>query len=134
MKTFYGSFADLLVVVHFLYVLFAVGGQVFILLGAILKWNGIRNPLFRIIHLAAVGLVAVEAATGIDCPLTEWEFDLRRLSGQVIERNISFIPRLVRLLIFYDLPHWVFTLMHIAFGLLVVFTYVLVPPKFRRRK
>lgn len=134
MEAFYGLLADLLVVVHFLYVLFAVGGQVFILLGAIGKWNGIRNPLFRVIHLSAVALVALEAATGIDCPLTVWEFDLRKLSGQMVEQNLSFIARLVRLVIFYNLPYWVFTLMHIAFGLLVVFTYVLIPPRFQRRK
>ncbi len=134
MKAFYGPLADLLVVIHFLYVLFAVGGQVFILLGAICKWNTIRSPLFRLSHLVAVGLVAVEAATGIECPLTVWEYDLRRLAGQAAERNLSFIARLVRMIIFYNFPHWVFTLMHIAFGLLVVFTCILVPPRFRRNK
>ena len=103
-------------------------------MGAIFRWKGIRNPLFRISHLVAVGLVAVEAATGINCPLTVWEYDLRQLTGQVVEKNLSFIARLVRLIIFYDFPPWVFTAMHIAFGLLVVFTYILIPPWFQRKK
>ena len=134
MKAFYGLFADVLVVIHFLYVLFAVGGQLFILLGAMGKWNAIRSALFRISHLVAVGLVAVEAATGIDCPLTVWEYDLRRLTGQAVEERLSFIARLVRPIIFYDFPHWVFTLMHLAFGLLVILTFILIPPQFQRKK
>lgn len=134
MKAFYGLFADMLLVVHFLYVLFAVGGQLFILLGVARKWGAIRNPFFRISHLAAVGLVAVEAATGIDCPLTVWEYDLRLLAGQAVEQHLSFIARLVRAIIFYNFPQWVFTVMHLAFGLLVIFTYILIPPKFLKER
>jgi hypothetical protein len=134
MKVPYALFADLIVVIHLFYVMFAVGGELFILLGAILKWKGITNVLFRVSHLVAVGLVAVEAATGINCPLTVWEYDLRQLTGQMVEKNLSFIARLVRLIIFYNFPAWVFTGMHIAFGLLVIFTYVLIPPKLHRKK
>ena len=134
MKAFYGLSADLIVAIHFLYVLFAVGGQAFILLGAVCRWGAIRLPSFRISHLAAVALVALEAATGIDCPLTVWEYDLRQLAGQGVERNLSFVARLMRALIFYDFPQWVFTVVHIAFGLLVVSTFVLIPPHFRGKK
>ena len=134
MQALYRLCADLIAVAHFFYVLFAVGGQAFILLGAFCKWRAIKNALFRISHLLAVGLVALEAALGIDCPLTLWENDLRRLGGQAIEQNLSFIGRLVRLIIFYDFPRWVFTVMHIVFGLLVVLTFVLIPPRFPRRK
>ncbi len=134
MKPGYALLADLIVIIHLFYVLFAVGGEIIILLGAALKWKGIESPLFRISHLVAVGLVAAEAATGVSCPLTVWEYDLRQLTGQTVEQNLSFIARLVRLIIFYDLPPWVFTVVHIAFGLLVVLTYVLIPPKFRRKK
>ena len=131
MKAYY---ADVIVIIHLFYVLFAVGGEVIILAGAISGWRGIRNPLFRISHLVAVGLVAVEAATGINCPLTVWEYDLRQLAGQAVEKNLSFIARLVRLIVFYNFPPRVFTVMHIAFGLLVVFTYILIPPRFQRKK
>jgi len=134
MKPFYGPFADVLIVIHLFYVVFAVGGQAFILLGAILKWKGVRNPPFRIGHLAAVGLVAVEAAMGIDCPLTVWEYDLRQLAGRPAEQHLSFIARLARLIIFYNFPDWVFTLMHIAFGLLVISTFILIPPQFHRKR
>ncbi|HVN94858.1 MAG TPA: DUF2784 domain-containing protein [Syntrophorhabdaceae bacterium] len=134
MKAHYALVADVIVVTHLFYVLFAVGGEIVILVGAIFGWKGIRNPLFRISHLVAVGLVAVEAATGINCPLTAWEYDLRQLTSQAVEKNLSFIARLVRLIIFYNFPSWVFTVMHIAFGLLVVFTYILIPPQFQRKQ
>jgi hypothetical protein len=128
---FYVLLADILVILHFLYVLFAVGGLMVILLGALRQWAFVRNPLFRTMHLAAVGLVALEAALGIDCPLTVWEFDLRHLAGQPVEHNLSFVARLARLIIFYDLPHWVFTTMHIAFGVAVIATYIMIRPRFR---
>jgi hypothetical protein len=131
---FYALSADILVVAHLLYVLFAVGALIVILLGALRKWAFVRNAVFRTIHLAAVGLVALEAVLGVDCPLTVWEFDLRQLGGQPVERGLSFIARLARLVIFYDFPHWVFTLLHIAFGLLVIVTYIAIPPKLRVRK
>jgi hypothetical protein len=134
MKACYGLLADFIVIIHLFYVLFAVGGQVVILAGAVLAWKGIRNPLFRISHLVAVGLVAVEAAIGISCPLTLWEYDLRQLAGQTVDKDLSFIARLVRLVIFYNFPYQVFTSLHIAFGLLVVFTYILIPPRFQRKR
>jgi hypothetical protein len=82
----------------------------------------------------AVGLVAVEAATAISCPLTVWEDGLRQLAGHTVEKNLSCIARLVRLIIFYNFPSWVFTVMHITFGLLVIFTYILIPPRFHGKK
>lgn len=134
MKEFYTILADTIVVIHFLYVLFAVGGLVFILIGAGFKWRGVANPKFRTIHLVAVGLVAFEAALGVTCPLTEWEYDLRRLGGGTVREDLSFVARLVHSVIFYDLPGWVFTAMHISFGLLVVATFIFVPPRFHRKR
>ncbi len=129
---FYALLADIIVVVHFLYVLFAVGGLVVILVGALRRWALARNALFRTIHLAAVGLVTIEAALGIDCPLTVWEFDLRQLAGQLVETNVSFVARLARLIVFYDLPHWFFTALHITFGVLVIVVYVVIRPGGKR--
>jgi len=128
----YAALADLIVIFHFLYVCFAVGGEVLILLGGILKWRWVRNLPLRIVHLAAVALVAVEALVGVLCPLTEWEYRLRRMAGQYVEEEIPFIPRLVRKIIFYEFPEWVFTTVYIGFTFLVVITLFLVRPRSRR--
>jgi hypothetical protein len=125
----YGFAADAIVVFHFCYVLFAVGGELLILLGWLLHWRWIRNLPFRIAHLAAVVLVAVEALIGVLCPLTEWEYRLRQLAGQSLEEEIPFMARLVRRIIFYDFPTWVFTLTYILFALLVAATFFFAPPR-----
>ena len=125
--------ADVVVVIHLVYVVFAVGGQLALLGGIMFSWGWIFNPVFRIVHLVAVGLVGVEAAAGVSCPLTLWEYALRRLAGQSDVAEVPFIARLAGALIYYDLPQWTFTVAHIVFGLLVVATFVIVPPRFSGR-
>jgi hypothetical protein len=124
--------ADLLVGFHFLYVLFAVTGELVVLAGGLLRWRWVRNLPLRVTHLAAVALVAAEALLGVVCPLTSWEYDLRVLAGQRVERDISFVGRLVRSIIFYDFPTWVFTVTYVAFALLVAGTFFLFPPRARK--
>jgi len=124
----YAFFADLVVVIHFCYVAFTVGGELAVLLGWALGWSWVRNLPFRITHLAAVVLVAAEALAGTSCPLTVWEYRLRQLAGQRVEQQLSFVARLVRSIIFYDFPAWVFLAAYVAFAALVVLTLVLVRP------
>lgn len=125
--------ADAVVVLHFGYVIFAVGGEMLVLAGGLLGWRWIRNLPLRLVHLAAVALVAVEALLGAICPLTEWEYRLRVLAGQRTERQLSFVARLVRTVIFYDFPAWVFTVAYVGFAVLVAGTFALFPPQRARR-
>ena len=98
--------ADIIVTVHFCYVGFTLGGEIFILLGGLFRWNWVRNLSFRIVHLASAALVAVEALAGAQCPLTTWEFRLRTAAGQHVEGQVSFVARLLHSVIFYDFPAW----------------------------
>jgi hypothetical protein len=126
----YGYLADLVVAAHVLYVAYIVLGQAAILLGAALGWRWIRNPWFRWTHLLAIVLVALEAICGIDCPLTVWEGDLRRLAGQEASSS-TFVGRILDEVIFYHAPAWVLNGIHIGFALLVLATLVLLPPRRR---
>jgi len=130
----YSLLADLIVAVHFLYVMFAVGGQVIIMVGWVCRWQFIKQSTFRISHLIAVAFVALEAVMGIICPLTEWEYNLRQVAGQSVNRDLSFIARLVHTIIFYDFPPWIFTFIHVSFGVLVILTFIFIPPKFHKRE
>jgi len=76
------SIADLIVSIHFVYVIFVVGGLFVIILGNILQWRFVKNFWFRSIHLAMILLVVFEALFGISCPLTDWEYELRVAAGQ----------------------------------------------------
>jgi len=125
----YALFADIVVFFHLCYVAFTVCGELLILLGTVFRWGWIRKLAFRIVHLAACALVAVEALAGALCPLTTWEYQLRGLAGQRAESQIPLTARLVRSVIFYDLPSWVFTVAYIGFGLLVALTFVFIPPR-----
>lgn len=132
-ETFYRITADALVVFHSLFVGFVVFGLLLILLGAARRWQWVRNPWFRVIHLATISVVAMEAVFGVECPLTVWENDLRKLGGgETYER--SFLGQLAHSLLYYDIPQWVFRILHTVFGLAVLATFVLVPPRWRRRR
>src|SRR5512134_2821129 len=114
--------ADAILVVHFLIVVFNVGGLVLVWIGAGLGWRWVRNPWFRYLHLGAIAFVAAEALLGVLCPLTVWE-DLLR--GGV--RPESFVGRWVYWLLYYRAPEWVFTIAYVAWAAATLFTLWCVP-------
>ncbi len=119
--------ADAILIVHFLFVLFVVGGLLLTWTGAWHGWRWIRNLKFRLAHLAAIVFVAGEALLGIVCPLTEWENSLRGVA-----HDKSFIARWVHQLMFFSAPEWVFTVLYVVFAAIVVLTLVLIPPRKQR--
>jgi hypothetical protein len=128
----YGLLADVVVALHLAYVGFVVFGQLAIFLGVLLRWQWIRNPWFRWVHLAMITIVAVEAILDITCPLTTWEYNLRVLARQQVAEG-SFMGRLLHDLMFFSAPQWVFTASYIGFALLVLATFWLAPPRPWRR-
>jgi Protein of Unknown function (DUF2784) len=116
--------ADVVLVLHVLFVLFVAGGFVLIVAGA-RRWSWVRNRTFRALHLAAMTFVAVETLLGITCPLTRWEDLLRGAGGG--ER--SFIGRWLAWLLYYDLPNWVFAAAYCVFAAAVAWTWRLIPPR-----
>lgn len=115
--------ADVILVVHFLIVAFIVGGLTLTWAGFFLRWQWVRSPVFRYLHLAAIVFVALEAVFGYACPLTVWEDALR--GGAQAE---SFVGRWVRRVLFYQAPEWVFTAIYCAWAAATVATLKLVPP------
>ena len=115
--------ADFILIVHFAFVLFVVGGLVMIWIGATTGWAWVQNFWFRTAHLGAIVFVAAEALAGVWCPLTLWEAQLR---GSAAEK--SFVARWVHRVLFYDFPEWIFTLAYVAFALAVAATWWFVRP------
>jgi len=120
--------ADLVLFLHVGYVVFVVGGLALIWLGVGRHWRWVRGFWFRVLHLAAVSLVAVEAVLGIVCPLTALEDWLR--SAQLDE---DLIVHWVRSLLFWDFPLWVFTVAYVVTTLVTVLTWWRWPPAPRAR-
>jgi len=121
--------ADTVLIMHFAFVLFVVGGLALIWIGAAASWQWVRNLWFRVAHLAAIVFVAGETIAGIWCPLTVWEAALR---GEHPEK--SFVAQWIHRLLFYDFPEWVFTLAYVLFALAVAATWWCVRPARNRLK
>lgn len=119
--------ADVILVVHFLFIAFVVLGQAAILIGWRAGWAWVRNRWYRFAHLAAIAIVALQAWLGVICPLTVWESQLREAAGGAGYSG-TFVSHWISRLIYYDAPWWVFTLLYTAFGLLVLASWFLVRP------
>src|SRR5262249_33264974 len=133
LMTIYHWLAHLVVIVHALYFSFVVGGMLAIVVGILRRWQWIRNFWFRLIHLAMMGIVGVEAVFGWACPLTDWEKYLMAQAGEESYGG-DFIAHLAQQLLYWNFPPWVFTVLHISFALLVVAVFVLAPPRWPKRK
>lgn len=128
MKTIlYGFLADLVAVLHIAYATIIVIGLLLIVVGRLLRWNWVRRPLWRIVHLVMIAIVVYEAWAGITCPLTAWERELRNLAGQPFDGN-SFLAVSIHKLLFFDAPWWVFTTCYTMCGGLILLSLVWVPP------
>jgi uncharacterized protein DUF2784 len=117
------ALADLVLVVHVLFVLFVLGGLAAVVVGA-RRWSWVKNRAFRFAHLGAIALVAAESLLGIACPLTVWENALR---GGSPAR--SFVGRWTARLLYYDFPEWAFAAAYCAFAAAVVWAWRKVPPR-----
>lgn len=124
----YRVLADLVVLTHCLFVLFVILGLVAILLGWARRWRWVRHFWFRAVHLAAIGFVVVQTWLGVVCPLTTLENYLRRQAGQASYPG-AFIGYWVHRLLFYEFPSWAFVICYSLFGLAVLATFWLVPPR-----
>ena len=120
--------ADAILLLHFGFVLFVVGGLALTWIGAVAGWRWVRSFRFRVAHLAAIAFVAAESIAGIWCPLTLWEAQLRGA-----EAGKSFVASWVHRILFYDFPEWVFTIAYIAFAAVVATTWYWVPPAKKSR-
>ncbi len=128
MQLVYRITADAIVVTHFAYVAFVVVGLLLILVGVLRGWSWVRGFTFRLLHLAAIGLVVAESLFGVTCPLTTWERNLRELAGQTSYQE-AFLARWVHAVLFYQAEPRVFTVAYVVFGLAVLATFVLAPPQ-----
>ncbi|MBY6187449.1 DUF2784 domain-containing protein [Marinobacter hydrocarbonoclasticus] len=130
---FYAMAADLVLLIHVLFVVFVVAGLLLIWLGWGCHWQWVRHRGFRWAHLAAIGMVAAQAWLGQLCPLTLLEQWLRQTAGQAGYQG-SFIQHYLHQWLYYQAPWWVFILAYTLFALLVLMTWWAVPPQSRNKR
>jgi len=116
----YALAADAVLLTHFLFVLFVVLGFAAILIGRVRGWSWTTRRGFRNAHLAAIGIVVLQAWLGQRCPLTSWESALRMRAGQNGYAE-TFMQHWLHKLLFFDAPLWVFGLIYTLFGVAVLY-------------
>ena len=79
--TLYLLAADAILALHVLFVLFVISGLLLIFAGKFAGWSWVRNRVFRIAHLATIGIVVLQSWFGVICPLTTLEMWLRARAG-----------------------------------------------------
>jgi hypothetical protein len=119
--------------VHLVIIAFNVLGLIAIPLGAWAGWRFVRLRWLRLLHLACLGIVAVQAIVGAACFLTIWQSDLLQGAGETASRA-PLIQRWVESVIFWQLPGWIFTALYLAIFAYTVVLWRLVPPDPRRRR
>jgi len=123
-----GLLADLLLVAHVAIVLFIVGGLVAIAVGGPLGWGWVRGFRWRVLHVIAMGFVAIGAVAGRICPLTVWEDALRRRAGES-GYGMGFVQYWLERLLYHDWPDWAFTVLYLAVFGAILAAWWLVPPR-----
>lgn len=98
----YSLLADTILVLHFAFVVFVVFGFLLILIGLLARWSWIHNLYFRIAHLAAIGIVVLQAWFGQS------------------DNTETFVEHWLHEVLFYQAEPWVSTTIYSCFGALVV--------------
>ena len=128
----YNLLADLVVAVHLGYMAYVIVGQLLIVIGVLARWSWVRNFWFRVTHLGAILIVAVETLVRVECPLTTLE---RWLRGS--HEHTTFIGRLLDRALFYspdEVSPFILDTSYLLFALLVLVTYYLAPPRWAAHK
>ena len=119
--------ADLVLLLHVLFVVFVVGGLILIFLGGVRKWRWVRKPWFRLAHILAIGVVVVQSWFAVICPLTKLENALRTHAGGTVYEG-SFIAHWLQAILYYNAPAWAFAVCYTVFGALVLASWAIVRP------
>ena len=127
MKHLYQTLADLVLLLHALFVVFVVAALLLTVVGGYCHWQWIRNWWFRVIHFLGIAVVIVKSWAGLICSITTFEMWLRRQAGGELYDG-SFIQYWLQRFLYYGAPGWGFTVVYTGFGLLVIITWIRFPP------
>lgn len=148
----YSRAADDIVIFHFFLVAGIILYQLILPIGLWFQARWARNFWIRVLHLSIMGYIGIEGAIGQECPLTVWERGLRIADMDETTRNRYYAweydpmdarPPLARFshrALLYRLEEGAFQslhltnesffhLIHILFGAIVLFSWILGPPE-----
>jgi hypothetical protein len=110
---------------HVAIIAFNLFGLIAIPLGAWRRWRFVRIRWWRMLHVAILAIVALQALFGRACILTLWHDSLTGGSSS----SAPLIMRWVMSLIYWPLPIWFFALLYLAIFAYTLALWFLVPPR-----
>ena len=105
----YKLLADILTVIHFVYILFMLYGFTLTIRGFFHK-DFFDRWVFRTLHMFGIIFVAILAVMNKYCPLTIWEANLMTKYNPVTEYTGGFIVRQIESLLYPDVNPLVVTI------------------------
>jgi len=123
----YKIIADIIILIHFIWILFILAGFVLTLGGFIWKKNFDRW-LFRTFHLLGILFVATLTILGEYCPLTILENNLMAKYDPNLIYPGSFIAHYVGKLVYPDVEPMIIVVPTIMIGLITLVIYIIKPP------
>ncbi|MQY53541.1 MAG: DUF2784 family protein [Firmicutes bacterium] len=122
-------FADAIIVVHFLYILFMLLG--FLLTGYALFFREkfFDRWLFRSLHLLGIFYVASLSILGKYCPLTILENELRLRYEVSLVYSGSFIVHYLEKLVYPDVNPLVIQIPTVFLAIFTIVVFIVRPPK-----
>ena len=124
----YKVLADLIVVVHFAWILFMLAGFILTLCG--LFWREFFDWwLFRILHLCGIIYVGLLAALRQYCPLTILENTLRQKYNPELTYPGSFIVHYIEKLVYPDINLLIILIPTVIIAVFTIVVFVIKPPE-----
>lgn len=120
--------ADTFLYLHVLIAAFIVFGLILIFVGKVRSWSWVRNPWFRIIHLAIISIIVIQSWFGIICPFTTIEMKLRSRAGDAVYSG-TFISHWLEEILYYQAPAWVFIVCYTIFAAIVIISWFYIRPR-----
>ena len=118
--------ADIILILHFLIVIFITVGFIIIPIGYYYNWNWIQNFKLRLFHFGLMFIVTFETLVGITCPLTSIENYLRGINN-----SKSFVSFWIEKIIYWDFPTSFFMFLYFVFLGWTLLMWKIYPPKFK---
>lgn len=119
--------ANLVLILHFLYVLGVVSPIPLIPIGWARDWPWVRSRRIRALHVGMMGFVLFEILVGMACPLTDLENQFLAAAGRSGYQD-EFVSSWVTRIMYWQMPQWFFIALYVTIFTLIIYLWWRYPP------
>ena len=124
----YKILADIIVVFHFLWILFMISGFCVTLYSIVFNRKYLDFVTFRVVHLCGIFYVGLLTVLGKYCPVTILEYNLRQKYDSSLFYSGSFIIDWVERIVYPDVHPLLIQLPTIIIAVFTVVIFLIFPP------